>query len=104
MNFTQLTMVFFILVLASGLLGWRRIRMPQLADGARPRSRAVYHGLYNALWCALPMLVIGFAWLTVEPVIIQTEVLDKYNANSAVISEHSDFKYIEIRNIAAGAT
>jgi hypothetical protein len=58
MTFTQLAIVFLILVLASGILGWRRIRIPQLADGVRPRSRAIYHGLYNALWCALSMLLV----------------------------------------------
>ena len=102
MTFAQLTLAFFILVLASGVLGWRRIRIPQLADGIRPRSRAIYHGCYNALWCALPMLVVVLAWLAVEPWIIRPAVLSELAANSALIEAHSAFKYVEIRNIAEG--
>ena len=96
----QYTFVFLILVLASGVLGWRRIRIPQLADGIRPRSRAVYHGLYNALWCALPMLVVVCAWLAVEPWIIRPAVLGEFAANSAFTEEIGAFKYVEIKNIA----
>ena len=102
MTITQLVLVFLILVLASGVLGWRRIRIPQLADGIRPRSRAIYHGFYNALWCALPMLVVVFAWLAVEPGIIRPAVLGELAANSALIEENSAFKYVEIKNIAEG--
>ncbi|MEA2093365.1 MAG: phosphate ABC transporter permease family protein, partial [Pseudomonadota bacterium] len=102
MTFAQLTLVFLVLVLASGVLGWRRIRIPQLAAGIRPRSRAIYHGCYNALWCALPMLVVVLAWLAVEPWIIRPAVLSELAANSALIEAHSAFKYVEIRNIAEG--
>ncbi|MEA2094983.1 MAG: phosphate ABC transporter permease family protein, partial [Pseudomonadota bacterium] len=102
MTFTQLATVFLILVLASGVLGWRRIRIPQLANGIRPRSRAIYHGFYNALWCALPMLLVVVAWLAVEPGIIRPAVLGELVANSALIEEHSAFKYVEIKNIAEG--
>ncbi|HAJ91380.1 MAG TPA: phosphate ABC transporter permease subunit PstC [Gammaproteobacteria bacterium] len=102
MTFAQLTIVFLILVLVSGVLGWRRVRIPQLADGIRPRSRAVYHGVYNALWCALPMLVVVLAWLAVEPGIIRPAVLAEFAANSATIEANNAFKYVEIRNIAEG--
>jgi phosphate transport system permease protein len=102
MTFTQLAIVFLILVLASGILGWRRIRIPQLADGVRPRSRAIYHGLYNALWCALSMLLVVAAWMAVEPGLIRPAVLGELAANSALIEENSAFKYVEIKNLAEG--
>jgi len=102
MTITQLVFVFFILVLASGVLGWRRIRIPQMAGGIRPRSRAVYHGFYNALWCALPMLVVVFAWLAVEPGIIRPLVLSELAASSALIEDNSAFKYVEIKNVSEG--
>jgi len=102
MTITQLVFIFFILVLASGVLGWRRIRIPQLAGGVRPRSRAIYHGFYNALWCALPMLLVVLAWVAVEPGIIRPVVLGEFFANSALIEENSSFKYLEIKNIAEG--
>ena len=102
MTFSQLAIVFFILVLASAVLGWRRIRIPQLADGMRPHSRAVYHGAYNALWCALPMLVVVLAWLAVEPWIIRPAVLNELAANSALVEDVGAFKFDEIKNIAEG--
>ncbi|MGD2056815.1 MAG: phosphate ABC transporter permease family protein, partial [Gammaproteobacteria bacterium] len=71
MTFLQLSFVFLILVATSWVLGWRRIRIPHLAGAIQPRSRAVYHGAYNALWCGLPMLLVVFAWLAVEPWVIQ---------------------------------
>jgi len=102
MTFTQLALVFLILILASGVLGWRRIRIPQGADGIRPRSRAIYHGFYNALWCALPMLLVVVAWMAVEPGIIRPVVLGELAVNSARFEESGAFKYVEIKNIAAG--
>jgi len=102
MTFPQLTVLFSVLVVASGVLGWRRIRVPQLAGGPRPRSRAVYHGVYNALWCAVPMVVVVFAWLAVEPWIIQPLVLNELALSGVDPQEVNAFKFLEIRNIAAG--
>ena len=48
------------------------------------------------------MLVVVFAWLAVEPVIIKPVVLSELAANSALIEENSAFKYLEIKNIADG--
>jgi len=102
MNFLQLTILFCILVATSGVLGWRRVRVPQLAEGIRPRSRAVYHGVYNALWCALPMLVVVLAWLAVEPWIIRPLVLGDLALSGMDPQEITAFRFLEIRNIATG--
>ena len=102
MTFLQLTILFCMLVVTSGVLGWRRIRVPQIAGGPRPRSRAVYHGVYNALWCALPMLVVMFAWLAVEPWIIQPLVLNELALSGVDPQQVNAFKFLEIRNIAEG--
>ena len=102
MTFSQLTILFCILVATSGMLGWRRIRLPQTAGGPRPRSRAVYHGVYNALWCALPMLVVMLAWLAVEPWIIQPLVLNELTLSGVDPQQVNAFKFLEIKNIADG--
>jgi phosphate transport system permease protein len=62
----------------------------------------VYHGVYNALWCALPMLVVMFAWLAVEPWIIQPLVLNELTLSGVDPREVNAFKFLEIRNIAEG--
>jgi phosphate transport system permease protein len=97
-----------MLVAASGVLGWRRIRIPHLADGIRPHSRAVYHGAYTALWSALPMLIVAIAWLSVEPWIIRPIVLSHLPstdlATTDVLASQDDaYHFLEIRNIASGA-
>jgi len=102
MTFLQLSVLFFTLVATSGVLGWRRIRIPHLAGAIRPRSRAVYHGVYNALWCGVPMLLVVLAWLAVEPLLIQPMVLHDLALTDAYAPENSAFKFLEIRNIAAG--
>jgi phosphate transport system permease protein len=102
MTLPQLAILFCILVIASWALGWRRIRAPQLAGGPRPRSRAVYHGIYNALWCALPMLVVLLAWLAVEPWLIQPLVLNELVLSGIDPDQVNAFKFLEIRNIAEG--
>jgi len=100
--FSQLAIFFFILVLTSWVLGWRRIRVPQQAGGPRPRSRAVYHGFYNALWCALPMLAVALAWLAVEPWIIRPVVLHTLAESTGQATANEAFRFVEIRNLASG--
>ena len=100
--FSHLAIFFVILVLTSWVLGWRRIRVPQQAGGSRPRSRAVYHGFYNALWCALPMLAVALAWLAVEPWIIRPIVLHALAENTGQATAHEAFRFVEIRNLASG--
>src|SRR5512147_1418608 len=97
--FPQLAIAFFVLVLTSWLLGRRRIRVPQLAGGPRPRSRAVYHGFYNALWCALPMLSVALAWLAVEPWIIRPAVLHALGSSMGLVNADDAFRFVEIKNL-----
>jgi phosphate transport system permease protein len=100
--FPQLVIVFSVLVLASWVLGRRRIHVPQLAGGPRPRSRAVYHGFYNALWCGLPMLAVALAWLAVEPWIIRPAVLHALGESMGSANVNEAFRFVEIRNLANG--
>jgi phosphate transport system permease protein len=100
--FSHLAIFFVILVLTSWVLGWRRIRVPQQAGGSRPRSRAVYHGFYNALWCALPMLAVALAWLAVEPWIVRPAVLHALAESTGMVTANEAFRFVEIKNLAMG--
>jgi phosphate transport system permease protein len=102
MNFSHLAIVCFILVLTSWQLGRRGIRVPQTAGAPRPRSRAVYHGIYNALWCALPMLAVALAWLAVEPWIIRPAVLHALGSATGLTGSVDAFRFVEIKNLASG--
>jgi len=102
MTIIQLIAVFFVMTASAGMLGWRRAHDPAILQGRRPRSRAVYHGSYTALWCAVPMLVVALGWLLVEPWVIRPAVLQTLASASAQHAGDLAFKYLEIRNIAAG--
>ncbi len=102
MSFFQLSIVFFILTVSAGLLGWKRAGNPVYLQGMRPRSRAVYHGSYTALWCAVPMLIVAVMWLMVEPWVIRPIVLQTLNELSGTTGGNSAFQFLEIRNIADG--
>ncbi len=38
-------------------------------------SRPSYHGLYVALWCGLPALLIAVAWLVFQPILVKSMVI-----------------------------
>jgi len=101
MTSLQLLFVFLLLTISAAFLGWRRASVPVM-QGKRPRSRAVYHGSYTALWCAMPMIAVALAWLLVEPWIIRPAVLHTLGAAAGQQAGGNAFQYMEIRNIAAG--
>ena len=98
----QLLTAFFVMTVTASFLGWRRARDPVILQGERSRSRAVYHGSYTALWCAVPMLVVAFGWLLVEPWVIRPAVLQTLTSAGVQQAGNFAFQYLEIRNIAAG--
>jgi phosphate transport system permease protein len=98
----QLLLVFMVLSTSAGFLGWRRASDPAFLQGRRPRSRAVYHGSYMTLWCAVPMIIVVLGWLIVEPWIIRPAVLQALGADAGQQAGNAAFQYLEIRNIAAG--
>ena len=102
MTFLQLLFVFILLTITAGFLGWRRATDPVFLQGRRSRSRAVYHGSYTALWCAVPMIVIMLCWLMVEPWFIRPAVLQAFAPAAGEPAVNAMFQYLEIRNIAAG--
>ena len=102
MSMLQLLTAFFLMTVTAGVLGWRRARDPVILQGERSRSRAVYHGSYTALWCAVPMLVVAFGWLLVEPWVIRPAVLQALTSAGIQQAGNFTFQYLEIRNIAAG--
>ena len=83
-------------------MGWRRASNPVYLQGERPRSRSVYHSSYTALWIGVPMLLVAFLWLMVDPWVIRPNVLKTLQEVTGVTEGNSAFQYLEIRNIADG--
>jgi phosphate transport system permease protein len=102
MTFIHLAFVFLFLTATAAFFGWRRASDPVFLQGARLHSRSVYHGGYMALWVAVPMLLVVFLWLMVDPWVIRPNVLQTLYDASGDSGGNSAFQYLEIRNIADG--
>lgn len=102
MSFIHLSGIFLILTLSGAFMGWRRASNPVYLQGERPRSRSVYHSSYTALWIGVPMLLVAFLWLMVDPWVIRPNVLKTLQEVTGVTEGNSAFQYLEIRNIADG--
>ena len=95
-------LVAVLLVLTGLAYGWgrRRAVAQNRATGQVPHSRPVYHGLYIALWCGGPAVLILLGWLAFEPTIIRHMVLDALPGGASVADDQLSLIYNEIRNVA----
>ena len=72
-----------VMLLAAAALAYQvgRSRAFSVAGDARAlrrfHSRPAYHGLFTALWCGIPALIVLSVWLLFEDSII-TEVIASY--------------------------
>jgi phosphate transport system permease protein len=102
MTFLQATLLLIVMTGVSAMLGLQRAYSVRLVQGEKLRSRAVYHGAYTALWCIMPMLVVAISWLLVEPWLIKPAVLQNLVETGGQPVGNAAFRYLEIRNMAAG--
>jgi len=102
MSTFHLFILFVILTATAAVMGWRRAVAPAFLQGRRSRSRAVYHGSYTALWCAVPMLLVVICWILIEPWVIRPIVLQGLAGSLDSTTASPAFHYLEIRNIADG--
>ncbi|MEJ5349615.1 MAG: phosphate ABC transporter permease subunit PstC [Desulfosoma sp.] len=99
--------VFCVLLLSATAYALGRRRALRLVGGethARQlASRPHYYGVYLAMWCALPALLIFFLWILLEPVLLEQWVLrhlpDSYQGLS---SDRLSLVLNDIRNLAQG--
>lgn len=107
----SLTLIAVVLMLA--LAGFRFGRGQSIkvagGDARRLHSLPGYHGMYVALWCGGPALILLAAWLALEPTILQhmivgslpAELLHKADG-SALTGARLELLLNDIRNTAAG--
>ena len=82
------------------------------ADGRSPRSAAgasqlhslpTYHGLYVALWCLLPALLVLVLWMLAEPHILRALIIGACRRNWRNLADNQlGLVLNDIQNIAAG--
>ena len=65
--------VILVTAVAAGALA--RSRAVRLRAGGRPNSLPGYHGIYAALWAAVPALLIVAAWAPVQSQLVGQAVI-----------------------------
>jgi len=101
------TYVVFIVLLLLSYLGYRMGRSRAVAvSGGRLRSLhslPSYHGLFVAVWCGLPSILLVAAWIALEPSIVTALVVSELPQNLQALPEaRLNLLLNDIRNIATG--
>jgi phosphate transport system permease protein len=82
-----------------------RARAVSTVGGQRSRLHSLpsYHGLYVALWCGIPSLLLFVVWLIVEPHVIETIALNSLPAGRTDLPDAElGLLLNDIRNLASG--
>lgn len=86
------------------LIGYRLGRARAAALPGHPHSRPLYHGLYVAIWCGVPALLVAALWLAAEPVLVKALVMGGLPDSYAALSgPRLDLVWNDIRNLALGS-
>lgn len=99
------TLVITILVLATIAYYAGRRRAFAVAEGKlrNLHSLPIYYGLYTAIWCAAPSLLIAAVWLALEPTLIAKIVLAGLPDNIRQFDESRlTLVFNDIRNLVHG--
>lgn len=95
--------VLLILTLAGYYLG--RSRAVQVSSGAPVHLHSLpsYHGLYVALWCGLPALLVVALWMLAEPRIAEWMLHANLPPETATLSaDKLKLLVTDIKNLASG--
>ena len=101
----QLT-VLALLLLALSALGYRfglRRSVSSVPDERRLHSRPTYYGVYVALWCGIPAVIMVALWLVLQPVLVEQIVLASLPQDMQALSSGRLALLVnDIQNLAAG--
>ena len=103
MNSFLLIAILLVLTTIGYAFGQRRA---QVVSGGHPstlHSRPQYYGLYVALWCGIPSLLLMAAWLLVEPHIAGWILVSNLPADAQALSpDRLSLLVNDIKNLASG--
>ncbi|SBW12645.1 Phosphate ABC transporter, inner membrane subunit PstC [uncultured Alphaproteobacteria bacterium] len=103
MPFSLLLLVLAGLAVMSYRFGTARARAVAPGRQAQLHSRPMYHGLYAAMWCGVPALLISAVWLMFQPVLVKGLVLGGLpESYSALPEARLNLVWNDIRNLALG--
>ncbi len=103
MPFSLLLLVLVGLAAMSYRFGTARARAVAPGRQSQLHSRPMYHGLYAAMWCGVPALLIATVWLMFQPVLVKGLVLGGLPESYSALSEaRLNLIWNDIRNLATG--
>ncbi len=107
MSTSTLVLVLLVLSVAGYQLGRRRSLAVITGSGAGPGTRLhslpSYYGLYTALWCGIPALILLALWLALEPVITTQLLISDLPPELQSLSEaRLNLAVNDIKNLASG--
>jgi phosphate transport system permease protein len=101
------TLILIVVLLGLSTLAYQYGRRKALSAAAGSyhslHSLPSYHGVYMALWCGFPALLIVLVWLMFQTSLIETLVLSDLAGATAALSEGQiSLLLSDIRNLASG--
>jgi len=103
MNSLLLVAILLVLSTAGYAFGQRRARVVSGGHPSTLHSRPPYYGLYVALWCGIPSLLLVAAWLVIEPHIAEALLVANLPADAqALPADRLSLLINDIRNLASG--
>ena len=101
------TLILIVVLLGLSTLAYQYGRRKALSAAAGSyhslHSLPSYHGVYMALWCGFPALLIVLVWLMFQTSLIETLVLSDLAGATAALSEGQiNLLLSDIRNLASG--
>ena len=100
-----LILIACLLVLSSVAYALGRSRAFAVSDGHSRvlHSRPGYHGMFVALWCALPALILVMIWIVLEPQIAEWVLIINLPASTQSLSpQELSLLIIDVKNLATG--
>jgi phosphate transport system permease protein len=83
--------------------GTGRARAVSPGRQADLHSRPMYHGLYVAIWCGIPALLVAVTWVALQPILVKGLVLGGLpDAYAALPESRLNLIWNDIRNLALG--
>lgn len=103
MPFSLLLLVLAGLAVVSYRFGTARARAIAPGRQSQLHSRPMYHGVYAAMWCGVPAVLIATVWVLFQPVLVKGLVMGGLPESYSALSEpRLNLIWNDIRNLATG--
>jgi phosphate transport system permease protein len=98
------TLLIILLLISTAAFYFGRVRAFRAPEGTLTGSSRPHHfGLYVAIWCAVPSLIVAIVWLLVQPYVVDAVALDRLQPMTQGMSEEEiGFLLRDVKVLASG--